>query len=139
MSDVSSSKSGQTQEMMNKRQTFELRKIGDNYEKELKEVREKNEKEITKVKKDYDVQLNKEKNDADIKLTKVRNSYSNRIEQETKRFEKLMSDLKQSQTDRLAEMQMSNEQQINGQELKHREYLEKARQKFEEEKAKIEA
>ncbi len=49
-----------------------------------------------------------------------------------------MSDLKQSQGDRISQAQMSNEQQIANLELKQREYLEKARQKFEEEKAKLE-
>ena len=50
-----------------------------------------------------------------------------------------MTDLKASNTDRLQELQMSNEQQVASQEAKHREYLEKARQKFEEEKAKLDA
>lgn len=136
MSEVS--KMQQT-EAMNKRQTFELRKLGDKIDNELKEVKEKNEKEITKVKKDYEVQVSREKNEAEVKLAKVRESYNKKINEETKRYEKLMNDLKLSQTDRMSEKQQSNEVALATQETKFRESLEKVRQDYEEEKAKLEA
>lgn len=99
----------------------------------------KTKKEIAKMKKDYEVLMQKEKVDNEVKLTKFRNSYTQKMKEETERFDRTLNELKETQTARLAETQMNNEQVIASQEEKHREYLEKARQRFEEEKAKIEA
>ncbi len=141
MSDVSSNTTrlNQTKEAMNKRQSFELKKINSEYETELKTVREKNEKELNKTKKDYEVVIAKEKNENEIKLNKLRTAYNARIKDETQRYEKLLVDLKENGADRMNETKISQEGQIANQELKHKEYLEKARRKFEDEKAKLES
>lgn len=140
MSEISNTtRQNHTKEAMNKRETFEMRKAGDKLENDIKTVQENNVKQVDKLKKDYEVQFSQVKSENETKLTKIRNSWDKKIEEENKRYERLLTDLKTNQADKFNENLINNEQQIAQQEAKHTEYLEKARLKFEEEKAKLDA
>ena len=139
-SEISSTgKLHQTQEMMNKRHTHEVRKQTQVYSNELRDTKESNDKEIARVKKDYDKIIKTEANEGEGKLIKVRTSYNKRIKEETDRYEKLLADLKTSQEAKVSEMKVSQDDLVQREEMKHKEYLESARQRFEEEKAKLES
>ena len=64
MNDIS--RMNNQKETINKRHSFEMRKLGDELEHDIKSTREKNEKEVHRIRKDYNVQIEKEKNERDI-------------------------------------------------------------------------
>ncbi len=80
----------QAKEAITKRHTFELRKMGDEVESEMKTTQAKNDKDLSRMKKDYEVKMEKEKIEAELKLSKVRNQFNSKIEDENKRYEKLL-------------------------------------------------
>ena len=140
MSDISSAtRMNHAKEAMNKREVFEMRKMDTQLETDIKTVQETNVKQVDKLKKDYDVQFSRVKSENETKLIKLRNTWDKKIAEENNRYEKLFTDLKASQSDKLSTNQLNNDQQIAKQDAKHQEYLDKARLKFEEEKAKLEA
>ena len=72
-------------------------------------------------------------------MNKLRTNWDKKINEENKRYEKLLTDIKTDHGENTNELQISNEDQIAKQNAKHVDYLDKARLKFEEEKAKLEA
>ena len=135
----STGKLHQAQETMNKRHSHEIRKQSQAFSGELKETKETNDKKIDRVKKEFEKMVKTETHQGQDKINKVRSSYNKKIKEETDRYDKLLSDLKTSQEAKVTEMKTSQDELVQREEIKHREYLESARQRFEDEKAKLES
>ena len=71
----------QAKEVASKKQTFEMRKIENENEKEIKEVQEKSKKQLTTVKKDFEVQIKDQEQSGNKKLNEIRSSYTKKIDE----------------------------------------------------------
>ncbi len=139
MSDISATtRMNQQKELLNKREVFETRKMREKLDTDIKSVQKLNDKEIDKIRSDYEVSVSQTKSESETKLAKLRHNWDIKIADENKRYEKLLTDLKTDHGATAVEIQVSNEDAIARQGAKHQEYLERARLKFEEEKAKLE-
>src|SRR5688572_16555587 len=110
MSEISNTaRTNSAKEAVIKREAFEMRKLNDKVDTDIKTVQEKNVKEVDKIKKDYEIQMQNVKSESEVKLSKVRNSWNKKIDEENKRYEKLLNDLKATQADKFSATQINNE------------------------------
>ena len=106
---------------------------------EINKLNESTKSTMAKIQKDYNKDVSHEKSQLETKLINLRKKNNNMLSEEAKRFDQIMNETKSIHKDKLAEIQISQDKEVEGKQLEHRDYLENAKLKFESEKAKIEA
>jgi DNA anti-recombination protein RmuC len=137
--DISITRFNNTKEAMNRRQAMEIRRLEEKNQKLLTKTKEATDAQSQRIEKDFEIQMNAEKSDYDKKLTDIRQKHTKRLTEENAKFEASLQDLKQAQESRLAEIRGNNEAEVQRTLDDHKEYMERARLRFEEQKKKAEA
>ncbi len=139
MSDMSIPKHNNAKETLQRQQAMELRRLEESNKKVITKAREEKDGLAEKLQKDYEVQINADKSEYETKLTKMRQSYAKRLTEESAKFESSLQDLKQAQDGRVAELRENQEREVARLQDSHKDYMDKAKLRFEEEKAKVES
>lgn len=105
----------------------------------IDKLSDKSKATVTKIQKDYDKEILNEKNKLEAQLIQVRKKNKEIVENENLRFSKMVEELKTSHETKIAELQISHDKEIEKRENDHKDYLDTAQQKFENEKNKLEA
>ena len=138
MADLQAIQQRADKEIEVKRHQFAMKKIKSKNKDEYQKLAMKGEKDIVTLRKDYDSKFSIEKQNLEKKLKEIRTLNEQRIKEENYRYETELKELKQSHEQQMAELKTSYRKHTESVQLEQKEYLENARTKFEEKKAKIE-
>lgn len=126
-------------EALENKHLFEVRKIKRDMRSQIDDLKTTSEATISRIKKDYDKKALDEQNRLEVQLINIRKKNNNMIKDENDRFTRMIEEIKANHETKLSEMEVSHGKEIEKRETEHTEYLENARQKFEAEKARLEA
>tara|TARA_Y100000385_G_C12940693_1_gene570921 strand:+ start:109 stop:528 length:420 start_codon:yes stop_codon:yes gene_type:complete len=118
---------------------FELRKEQRKLRAELDQTRNKNKDTIVTVRKDYERTVVDEQNKLQAQLTKIRNKNKELLKNEELRYQKMVEETKTNHKQKIVELEISQDKEVEKQQTDHENFLDTARQKFEAEKMKFEA
>jgi len=118
---------------------FELRKEQRKLRAELDQTRNKNKDTIVTVRKDYERTVVDEQNKLQAQLTKIRNKNKELLKNEELRYQKMVEETKTNHKQKIVELEISQDKEVEKQQTDHENFLDTARQKFEAEKMKLEA
>lgn len=139
MTDVNAVRLQKHYETENKRQNFELRKMRDQNNRVYQKEVEYNEDMLSKMREGYEVKVKNMENDLERKLVEIRGKHAELIQEENKRLDEELANIKQVHEDQVGEIKESNTNEITRMNESHRNSLDVARQKFMKEKNKWEA
>jgi len=117
------------------------------HQNDMKKIQQKNINEYRKsattgtvqkdrLEKEYESQFAQEKVKLETKLNEIREKYSQRIREEKQKFEDELVELKKTQGGRLSEINETNQRQLETTVAQQKNFLDMAKLRFEEEKAK---
>lgn len=126
-------------EAMDNRHHFEMKKIRRGMKDEIDKLKKKSESTVTDLKKDYDRKILQEQTQLETKLIDIRRRNKDIVKTEEEKFAKTVEEMKLTHKQKLTELEIAQDKEVERQQTEYANYLETAEQKFESEKAKIEA
>jgi len=126
-------------EALENKHQFEVKKLKREMKSDIDKLSSHSRESVTRIKKDYDKHLLTEKTQLEVKLIGVRRKNDNILENENKRFEQMIGDLKSDHKSMMVELQISQDNEVQKRQTEHTEYLENEQQKFDTAKAHLEA
>lgn len=138
MADISDLKVAKWKESENRRHSFEMKKLRDEFAKDYQTQVAQNERLMDRMKREYDVEVRNLENELDLKLAEMRKSQEKSLQDENSRLSSEVVNLKKAHSDQVGEIKISQQNEINNLVDSHRRTLEEARQKYIKEKMKYE-
>ena len=126
-------------EAQENRHLYESRRQKRDHVAEIGKLKEKNKDVEIKISKDYRNEELTEKNKLEAKLIKLRRQNEDTIKREKERYESILSEMKSIHEGKVDELSISQTEEIEVLQNRHKDYLETARQKYEQELNKLEA
>lgn len=138
MANISELKVAKWKEAENRRHSFEMKKLKDEFAKEYQKEVAQNEQLMDRMRREYEVKIKGLENELDMKLAEMRNSQSKNIEEENQRLTYEVQNLKKAHQDQIGEIKVGQENEVNTLVDSHQRTLEDARQRYIKEKMKYE-
>lgn len=138
MADISTIKRARFKEAETARHRFEMKKIREENQKQRQEIVENHDVSIEKMEKTFKTEESKEKIQLERELNFIRAKYAEMKRKENSRFEAEIRDLRKAHDEQRGEVTNSHAAEAETVEKSHRNFMENARKKFLEEKAKYE-
>tara|TARA_Y100000768_G_scaffold388965_1_gene389400 strand:- start:23987 stop:24520 length:534 start_codon:yes stop_codon:yes gene_type:complete len=124
-------------ESLENKHIYKVKKIKRDMRAELDRLRENSEAAVSKVKSGYDRKVMDEKLDLEKKLTDLRKKNEIMLKEEDERYKKMLDESKLAHAEQIAELENSQQKEIENQKLEHEEYLNTVEKKFESEKIRM--
>lgn len=126
-------------EAINTRHMHETRKQNRAYRAELDNIKSSHTDSLKRIKKEFSKTELDEQNKLEAELTTIRKKNNQMIKDENIRFKQMTEEIKMAHQDKMGELKVSQDKEVEREIQEHTDYLENARTKFESEKMKIEA
>ncbi len=118
---------------------YEVRKRNRELRDQLTKLKDTNKSTLTRITKNYNKQELDEQGKLEGKLIEIRKKNKIAIKAEEDRYKKMVDEIKLSHNGKIQELTVAQEKEVEKQTTEHREYLDTARTKFEQDKMKLEA
>ena len=138
MADIADLKVAKWKESENRRHSFEMKKLSDEFAKQYQTEVANNERMLDRMRREYEVKTRNLENELDLKLSEMRKSQEKNLEAENKPLSSEVQNLKSAHQDQVGELKMGQQNEINTLVDSHRRTLEDARQRYIKEKMKYE-
>ena len=139
MANVAAIQQKAAQELQQKRHRMQMKKVRTENDKTYQAAAKEGEENLARLHKEYTARFSREKNELERKLRDIRIVYGDRIRQENDRYQSEIDDLKSAHEQQVGELKASQEQEIARISKEQASFVENARLKFEEQRAKYES